>query len=163
MCKDIRVHLHKYTNIYTCVYLYLCIYMFICRLICTYIYENLVRLIHEINQKALFKSHILTVLCCNREICCWKALATCFNVSCKITTCYPDLMTMTLYHVGNVWEWSWFMGLMKRCPFTHLQSTATCITLGVRVASECCSRATPFRHVYTGGRKHHLAGRTNST
>ena len=37
-----------------------------------------------------------------------------------------------------------------------------CIALGVRVASECCARATPWRHVYTGGRRHHLARRTES-
>jgi len=43
---------------------------------------------------------------------------------------------------------------------THTQNIF--ITLGFRVAFECCARATPFRHVYTGGRKHHLAGRTKS-
>jgi len=46
-------------------------------------------------------------------------------------------------------------------PIHHLHThTNICITLGVRVASECCSRATPFRLVYTRGRKHHVAGRT---
>jgi hypothetical protein len=36
------------------------------------------------------------------------------------------------------------------------------ITLGVRVVSECCARATLLRHVYTVGKKHHPAGRTES-
>ena len=33
----------------------------------------------------------------------------------------------------------------------HTHTQTLCITLGVRVASECCARATPLRHVYTGG------------
>jgi len=98
--RNIYIHVYMYSidiwwdicMIYTCVKRYTCIFIFICRFICTYICENLVRLIHEINEKVLFNSHILTVLCCNQEICCWKAaLATGFIVSCKSMTCCPDL------------------------------------------------------------------------
>jgi len=73
-------------------------------------------------------------------------------------TCVRMLFTqkhIILIHVRHhvlIYMWS-------HSPRTH---THICITLDVRVASECCARATPLRHVYTGGRRHHLAGRTES-
>ena len=37
-------------------------------------------------------------------------------------------------------------------PIHHIHTHSNIrITLGVRVASECCARATPLRHVYTAG------------
>jgi len=42
-------------------------------------------------------------------------------------------------------------------PIHHIHTHSNIrITLGVRVACECCARATPLRHVYTVGKKHHL-------
>ena len=86
---------------------------------------------------------------CGQTHCCMETWQMCLPKSLK--TCMSLSWTWPGAVIGNVDG--------RRRPRTH---SNICITPGVRVTSECCARATPLRHVYTGGRKHYLAGRTES-